>query len=317
MSDEVGPYDWSSPYARMYPMLANGLSWDQIQTKASVYTMQAKLDGVRCMVHKTGDHVSMWTRTLHNLDDKFPRLVEQFQEMEGDYLLDGELGYETSTRHNMPIMDFNLTMRIVGSGPDEAIRKQAVNLQHGLGYVQYYIFDLLWSSEEGERVGDMQRVREAYLWNQAADIVNDDIEIVQTYNGFDEKVYEDYVEAGGEGVILKNPYAQYHPGKRPANNWYKVKKFETMEVIVTGFTAGQGKYEGMIGAIEFQVGGRIVRCSGMDDGTRFDITMSPQNYLHRVMEIRYFGKVGRDGSGLRFPQFLRWRPDKDPLGGLH
>jgi ATP-dependent DNA ligase len=252
----------------------------------------------------------MWTRTIKPLEDKLPHLEHQFSQMRGDYLLDGELGYVIRNRHEMPIIDFNATMRVIGSGPDEAQRKQFENYGT-LGSIEFFAFDLLWSSEEGNGAGQEQRERERRLWKHADDLLVPDVNIVHTYDHWDEKTYVDYVEAGGEGVILKNPFAEYKPGKRPANNWYKVKKYETMDVVVTGYTAGKGKYEDMIGAIEFEVGGKTVRCSGMDDQTRYEITLAPGHYLHRVMEIRYFGKVGQDGEGLRFPQFLRWRPDKD------
>jgi len=38
------------------------------------------------------------------------------------------------------------------------------------------------------------------------------------------------------------------PGGRPANNWYKCKKSATYDVVIMGFTEGQGKFVNGIGA---------------------------------------------------------------------
>jgi DNA ligase 1 len=298
------------------PMLANQLDYDKIQTKCRGYVMEPKLDGVRCLAVRDKDGVRMYTRTGHELHEKVPHIAEQIGHYPPGIVLDGEIGYPATGSGYVPIIDFNKTMRVIGSGVEVALQKQA-HEEFSHERMDFYVFDIL--MRDGvwqDKVIDHDRryiLKDLILSNR----VRPNIQLVDRYEVWDEEKYTDYVQRGGEGVILKNPTAQYQFGKRPANSWYKIKKFETLDVKVTGFTDGQGKYKGQIGAIIFDVlddDGDLIcvsKCSGMDDLTRSLISRNPQGFVGRTMEIRYFGKVGADGSGLRFPQFLRWRGDKD------
>src|SRR5690606_17614011 len=101
--------------------------------------------------------------------------------------------------------------------------------------------------------------------------------------------------------------------KRPANAWYKVKKFDTETVVIVDWKmAKAGKFDGMIGAIGFRrlddpVGSYWGYCSGMNDADRRHMTMHAPELMGRHIEIAYWGTVG-DGSP-RFPQFKGFRPD--------
>jgi len=95
------------------------------------------------------------------------------------------------------------------------------------------------------------------------------------------------------------------------SSWYKLKPVKTLDVIVTGFTEGKGKFLGATGALKVScwVDGvfvEIARVSGMDDQTRWDIDEDKD--LGRVCEVQYqaIGEKGR----LVFPRFIQWREDK-------
>jgi ATP-dependent DNA ligase len=294
------------------PQLAVGLSIDKVDRYPD-YTMEPKLDGVRCIVVKDSSGVWMYSRSGKSLEDKLPHLVQAFQEYpSSDFILDGELGYLEPNSTPVPIMDFNATMRVIGSSPDVAISKQISEERHHRRQIHFIGFDILRlnnrdyiaNTEHGLR----RVILEEFMYNFHPEYPVDytRMPVNVTWNN---EAYNAYVLAGGEGVILKNPVARYAPGKRPANNWYKVKKFESIDVQITGYTAGMGKYEGMIGAITFEYKGREFKCSGMDDNTRVVVSNNKEWYLGRWMEVRHFGFVGTEG--LRFPQFLRFREDKD------
>lgn len=97
-------------------------------------------------------------------------------------------------------------------------------------------------------------------------------------------------------------------------NWCKWKPRNTVDLIVMGYTEGQGKYSGMIGAIVLGYMERpgmiteVTRVSGMCDITRLDITEHKQEYLNRVVEVEYQYVASR--GGLRHPQFKCFRDDK-------
>lgn len=311
------------------PMLAGKCDWDRIG-KYQGYWMEPKLDGVRGIVAKDDDDgVKIWTRGNNDIADKLPHLVKMFEAIPGSFVLDGELGYDIAFEwaELAPVIDFNLTMRVIGSGPDNAIIKQG-NIFHESGrHLRFFAFDMLGNGYDDFIAGVVPNIDRR---NELADWRNVNIDslphslfdLTDMWPAWDEDLYTRYVAMGGEGMMLKNPHAEYWPGKRYANTWYKVKAFDSIDVVVAGYTEGMGKFEGQIGAIQFGAyEGRgpnrrfvwLGRCSGMDDATRAEISNNKDLFLNQVFELRHFGKVGIDGAGLRFPQFLRWRPDK-PAG---
>ena len=95
-----------------------------------------------------------------------------------------------------------------------------------------------------------------------------------------------------EGFMLKNLDAPYQCGKRPVKTFLKLKRHDTADVVITGFTEGKGKYYGFIGSVEFGLykGNSIVNvgsCSGMDNATRISMSVYPERYVGKVMEIGY------------------------------
>lgn len=92
--------------------------------------------------------------------------------------------------------------------------------------------------------------------------------------------------------------------------WAKHKLVQTADVVCVGFKDGDGKYLGLVGAIECALadGTVVARCSGMSDAERVRISDDPDAYIGRVLEVsyQYVGSRGR----LRHPRFVRWRDDK-------
>jgi len=94
-------------------------------------------------------------------------------------------------------------------------------------------------------------------------------------------------------------------------DWWKLKPVKTLDVVVTGFQDGRGKYLGGVGALvcSVYINGKltpIAKVSGMDDDTRWSIDEDKD--LGRVCEVKY-DCIGAKGK-LRFPRFVRWRDDK-------
>jgi len=75
-----------------------------------------------------------------------------------------------------------------------------------------------------------------------------------------ENVFTNYVKKGFEGIILKEAYSHYDPGKRPGT-WLKIKRDDTIDVNIIGATISDsslsfgalimernGKYFGKVGS---------------------------------------------------------------------
>ena len=109
-----------------------------------------------------------------------------------------------------------------------------------------------------------------------------------------------------EGWVLKQG-GQYH-------KWYKLKGEQTVDAIVTGIVEGEGKYDGLIGALVVSVrdnDGHLVEIasvSGFTDKERVEMSRIRDRVRGRVCEVKY-QLVGAKNR-LVHPRFMRWRPDK-------
>jgi len=291
------------------PMLANPLAIEDISKKAKGYWMEPKLDGIRCVANWKGE---MWSRSAKtNLSARVPHLPEAVLQLDlpQGVWLDGELGYvgPWGGVSGWPIVDFNRTVRVTGSGVDEAIRKQV--LDQFMGRMKFFVFDYLLPDKAAQSQAFRSGVVDGLL-SDFMTIGGSHVVAVPQQDGWNEEIYDQYVLAGGEGVILKNPSGFYIPGKRPTKTWYKIKKFDTFDgVICEDYDPGQGKYEGQVGAIVVRhPEGFDVRASGMTDAVRLDMTKNWSKYQLKMVEIKYFGLTA---GTPRHPQFLRMRPDLD------
>jgi ATP-dependent DNA ligase len=172
-------------------------------------------------------------------------------------------------------------------------------------------FDLLFLDGEDIRQKS-QLERKTLLRDLVPQLKNELIFLTPTLPAT-EAEYESIVLRGGEGVILKNIVDEYGEG------WIKVKKFYTLDVVITGFTDAKfgrtGQYFGQIGAVKVSVYTRsgelleVGKVSGMKDDVRRDMTDNPGRWLGSVIEIRA-QEWAKDR--LQSPRFFRARPDADP-----
>lgn len=110
------------------------------------------------------------------------------------------------------------------------------------------------------------------------------------------------VKAGGEGLMLHRGDSLYQAARN--DDLLKVKAFQDAEAIVIAYVPGQGKYQGMMGAllvensdkVRFKIG------SGFSGAQR----RNPPG-IGSVITYKYFGK-GKNNVP-RFASFLRVRQD--------
>lgn len=300
------------------------------------YFAELKIDGWRAIVAKSGSEVAIYSRTGKDRAGHLPHLVNAFQKYLPDGVYDGEVVFMTPENgivikdQFIPEMSFNKTARIMGSSEAVSLRKQQTFA--GQGSIYFVMFDILEDS-----VGSYSGVSML----KRSEIVKDVAEQVpyvisspswrfydmhtETANYLD--VFNDVVANRLEGLVLKNVYGLYLPGKRPSNNQYKVKAEKFFDVVVSGYTwAKEGKFEGMIGALTFGVYDdkqdfiEIGQTSGMTDPERLMWTQyltvkSDQPQPLRVIEIKCNDMTDKNETGYgtpRHPQYIRLRDDKKP-----
>ncbi|GGA08920.1 ATP-dependent DNA ligase [Dyella caseinilytica] len=109
---------------------------------------------------------------------------------------------------------------------------------------------------------------------------------------------DEVVAGGGEGLALHRGSSLYHAGRN--GDLLKFKPYDDAEAKVVAYAPGQGKYEGMMGALLVE----------MPDGTRFRIGTGFSDAQRRdpppvgsMVTFRYQGMTS--GGKPRFARFMR------------
>lgn len=329
------------------PQLARAFTVEKFHKKTwDGWFMEPKHDGMRAIVHVTDEGVEIWSRSGKPYAQLLPKLVEVFKVLPAGTILDGELAiidghfplhyihadaYATSS--TIPIVNFNKTMRIMGTGVEKAIKRQDPASGEDkdnpyLGDMTFICFDIL--AFAGKEVAShTQRMRSLYV-SQLVKQLGSKALVQNPTLPVDIWIYDELVAAGIEGVILKNQEGIYKEGRN--SDWLKLKSEKTFDVVVMGFTDANegktGKWLGKIGAIEFGAylpDGTLQyvgRCSGMDDTTRDywtqvrkDVTeagYTPANFDPVVIEVKANELVGSgEYRTPRHPQYVGIRIDKE------
>ena len=267
---------------------------------------EEKYDGARYLahVHKeityfTGRRISKKTGILVDKTYNVPHLYQAMTipSLEGT-IFDGEITYPGSM--------VNSVTSVMGCTPDNAKARQIE-----IGYISYIMFDVIAYKGQDIRTWSQETRRtlltDIYM-NHFKDHPSIHISMLHVCKLIPQ-LWDTIMQQGGEGIVIKDREAPYGKG------WVKVKKVLEDSVIVTGFTAGNGKYTGLIGAIQFgqyEDGVLITfgKCSGIDDSTRQWLTDRQEQIIGKVFDIKF---QERFPSGkFREPRFLRWRDDLAP-----
>ncbi len=111
------------------------------------------------------------------------------------------------------------------------------------------------------------------------------------------------VRNGGEGIVIRDPEALYE--RKRSNKILKLKKYFDDECLVVGYTAGKGKFTGMLGALKCKLKNGII----IKIGSGFSI-MERKNppKIGSFVTFKYLGYTKNNLP--RFPVFMRVRKIK-------
>jgi len=111
--------------------------------------------------------------------------------------------------------------------------------------------------------------------------------------------FNEIIEKGGEGLILRNPLADYE--EKRSSNMLKVKPIDVNEAEVIGHQEGEGKYVGMLGSL-------IVRWDGHLFNIGSGLTDEDRVRFPKIGDIISFKHQGVTDAGVpRFPIYLATR----------
>lgn len=280
--------------------------------------VEPKLDGVRGIVHCHKDGVIITTRRKNKageytqLQDNFPHLRDHATlkalAKDGYTILDCEILAPTDTDSLGKIMS------LVGSKAP-----RAVSLQEQFGKAYITLFDV--SKFRGNSTIDKpwtkrRQILEKIKLDQYIKIIP--YVVCKTTEERRRKVAE-YIEAGYEGAVFKNPDAAYFESRA----WLKHKTKYTIDAIVTGWTAGKGQFENTLGALVVSVytdkknkklkelctvaPGTIAKRNELYK-TLKDLTYDQIVALNLIVEIE--GQQATEHGSVRHPRIVKWREDK-------
>jgi len=126
-------------------------------------------------------------------------------------------------------------------------------------------------------------------------------------------MFKDILKRGGEGIILKN---LDHPWEaKRSTQIVKMKEILEIDLKVTGWQEGTGKYAGKMGALECQnKDGSIVVSvgTGFVDEHRDKFTKSYS--VGKIISVQYNAVIDRKSDNIKslfLPVFVEFRPDKE------
>jgi bifunctional non-homologous end joining protein LigD len=196
------------------------------------WSFELKWDGVRAVAYVRDGGVALMSRNDKDMFRSYPELGALAGMVDEPVILDGEI---VALRHGRP--DFGLLQsRMHVQRPTDRLVRSAP--------VLYYVFDLL---HRGER----SLLAEPYTARRAAldelNLGRDPVHTPPWWPGGGKAVLAASVEQGLEGVVGKPLNSPYTPGRR--GPWIKVKNVRHQEVVVAGWTPGEGRRADMIGSL--------------------------------------------------------------------
>ncbi|MTE17942.1 ATP-dependent DNA ligase [Streptomyces sp. TRM43335] len=289
--------------------------------------VEEKLDGIRVQVHVDGSRVRVFTRTLEEITDRVPEVVEAAHALGTTRaVLDGEVVAPGADGRPRP---FQEVAGRVGSRVDVDRARRELPLSP-------VFFDLL--SVDGR---DLLTSSVAERYAELARVVPEPMRVRRTVvaDPGDEgarararEFADEVLSRGHEGVVLKALDSSYRAGRRGAS-WVKVKPVHTLDLVVLAAEWGHGRragrlsnlhlgarradgsfamlgktFKGLTDALLAWQTERLSELADGDDGVT--VTVRPE----LVVEVAFDG-VQRsprypEGVTLRFARVLRYRGDK-------
>jgi DNA ligase-1 len=275
-----------------------------------------KIDGIRVQVHRDGDVVRVFTRSLDDITGRMPELEAAARELPVHRaVLDGEaivLGDDGRPR------------------PFQETGSRSATRGGGTGSLSWFVFDAL--HIDGADLLDLPlRDRDARLRAVVPERLLVPRHRVRSVDAA-QAVLTEALARGHEGVVVKSLDAPYAAGRRGAS-WLKVKPVHTLDLVVLAAEWGSGRRRGWLSNLHLGArdpeGGFVMlgkTFKGLTDellGWQTDalqrievsrddrqVTVAPT----LVVEIAFDG-VQRStrypgGVALRFARVVRYREDK-------
>ena len=305
-----------TPVGPMLAQTAGGVG-EAIEKLSGSAIFEAKLDGARVQIHRSGSVVRLFTRSLDDVTDRLPDVVDAALALPARELIaDAEA----------------IALRADGRPEPFQVTASRFGRHAGDQPLSAFVFDLL--SLDGDELLDLPTTTRLAALDSVVPPQQRPDRLHTSDPVAAQRFLDATLAAGHEGVMAKDPAASYAAGRRGAG-WLKVKPVHTLDLVVLAVEWGSGRRTGKLSNIHLgardPAGGGFVMLGktfkGMTDAmldwqtARFhDLADGPTDgYVVRVrpeqvVEIAFDG-VQRStrypgGLALRFARVVRYRDDK-------
>ncbi|HTX61490.1 MAG TPA: ATP-dependent DNA ligase [Methanobacterium sp.] len=310
------------------PMLAQ-LSPDyRVSIRDMGYALcETKYDGIRVQIHCKNEEVNIFTRRLENISPAVPEITEYIKKAINpvDFIVEGEI---IVTKDGKPISFQYILQRVRRKYEIDRLREEIP--------LTLYLFDVLYYQKPilDEPLKDRRKLLE-----EIVDIIPGELELSRQVKVTPEtsdkalELFNESIDEGHEGVMLKDPNAPYTPGLRGKKMLKWKATPETLDLVVVGGTYGKGKRAHLIGSflLALQDDNKKLKtlahvATGLDDKTLLELneTSEPLITLKSgrrvemvpsiIMEVAFSEIVKspeyESGYSLRFPVVKGIRRDK-------
>ena len=292
------------------PMLCHNADKPLSYYEKNGFVAERKWDGTRIEVEVIDGKPRIVNRRGIDYTTRLPEITKAFRG-KPDCILDGEAVYFDETGNDI----FVGSQRRCSTSTPEKIWRLMREFP-----ITFVVFDV--REIEGIKLSDEPyHIRKQALMDFLDNEIMNSNVVYSEHREDISAFWKEVLEDGGEGLILKNVNSRYVNER--SHSWLKVKKWHFSTVKVVGFTEGNGRNQGLFGALVL-VNGKGRHCGkcggGFTDIERQRLTEVLKNHLGEIrfykkqpyistpsldlkIEVKYH-EVTRDGI-FRMPHFSR------------
>ena len=312
------------PVGPMLAQTATGVA-EALERIGGTAVFEAKLDGARVQIHRAGDDVRIYTRSLDDVTARLPEVVDATLALPvTDLIADAEA---IALRADGRPHRFQVTASRFGRSVDIAAASAAQPLS-------VFVFDLL--HLDGTDLLDLPTSERIAALDAIVPKAHRVDRLITDDPGQAQEFLDVTLAAGHEGVMAKSLTTPYEAGRRGAG-WLKVKPVHTLDLVVLAVEWGSGRRTGKLsnihlGARDAQTGEFVmlgktfkgmtdamldwqtIRFTELADGPTdgYVVKVRPEQVVEIALDGVQTSSRYPGGMALRFARVLRYRDDKSP-----
>jgi len=222
---------------RVVPMLATSGDLPPAR-EDDQFAYEVKWDGVRAVSYIRDGRMHVESRNLNDITNRYPEIHGVTDALDGHaVVLDGEVvAFDENGRPS-----FGHLQRRMHLANEREVRQRMGEVP-----IAYVLFDVLWV--DGRTTMGLPYTERRAILQELLPAPGPCWQVPASHTGGGDDLLGAVKERGLEGVVAKRLSSVYEPGRR-SRNWRKVKLQNRQEFVIGGWLPGEGRREGVLGAL--------------------------------------------------------------------